>query len=278
MPGVVLITGASAGLGATIANYLTDKGFTVYGTSRSIQPSAKFHTLQMDVCSEESVQQAIDTVLREQQRIDVLINNAGLSIAGVTEHLSLPDVQRTFDTNVFGLIRVCKAVLPHMRKQGKGLIINISSIGSEVGLPYRGIYSATKAAVDRFTEALRLEISDYGIQACCLQPGAVHTGINAHRLKTAVPDDSPYKNSFTKIYAAIDASIDHGSAPEIFGPVVEKIINSPYVKRYYRVGKPIEKLLVIMKRLLPEKGIRTENTQLLQRLRSLIIYCSAAVA
>ncbi|KAA2239316.1 SDR family oxidoreductase [Chitinophaga agrisoli] len=253
MPGVVLITGASAGLGATIANYLTDKGFTVYGTSRSIQAGGKFRTLQMDVRSEESIQQAINTVLQEQQRIDVLINNAGLSIAGVTEHLSLPDVERTFDTNVFGLIRVCKAVLPHMRKQGKGLIINISSIGSEVGLPYRGVYSATKAAVDRFTEALRLEIRDYGIQACCLQPGAVHTGINAHRLKTPVPDDSPYKNSFTKIYAAIDASIDHGSAPEIFGPVVEKIINSPYVKRYYRVGRPLEKLLVIMKRLLPEK-------------------------
>ncbi|SEL43994.1 Short-chain dehydrogenase [Chitinophaga rupis] len=254
MPGVVLITGASAGLGAAIGNYLTEKGFTVYGTSRSIQQEGKkFRTLVMDVCNEGSIQQTIQTILQEQPRIDVLINNAGVGIAGVAEYLSLQDVQKTFDTNVFGVIRTCQAILPHMRSLGKGLIINISSIAAEAGLPYRGVYSASKAAVDRFTEALRLETGTYGIQACCVQPGAVHTDINANRIKTAVPADSPYKASFDRVYETIDASIDHGLPAEQFGPVIEKIINSPYVKRYYRVGKPIEKFSVILKKCLPER-------------------------
>lgn len=254
MSRVVLITGASAGLGAAIGNYLSAKGYKVYGTSRHIQAGTQsFTALQMDVGSEASIQEALKAILQQESRIDVLINNAGLSIAGVTEHLSLADVQQIFDTNVFGIVRTCQAVLPHMRRNGRGLIINISSIGSETGLPYRGIYSGSKAAVDRFTEALRLEVGAYGIQACCLQPGAVHTGINAHRVKTVLPEGSPYKESFERGYAAIDASIDHGSSPDIFGPVIEKIINSKYVKRYYRVGKPIEKLSVILKKYLPER-------------------------
>lgn len=253
MSRVILITGASAGLGAAIGNYLSAKGYKVYGTSRYIQPGAQsFTSLQMDVGSEASIQLAVNTILQQESRIDVLINNAGLSIAGVTEHLLMADVQQVFDTNVFGVIRTCQAVLPHMRSAGQGLIINISSIGSETGLPFRGVYSGSKAAVDRFTEALRLEVAAYGIQACCLQPGAVHTGINAHRVKTALPEGSPYKNSYERGYAAIDASIDHGSSPGIFGPVIEKIINSKRVKRYYRVGKPIERLSVILKKYLPE--------------------------
>jgi NAD(P)-dependent dehydrogenase (short-subunit alcohol dehydrogenase family) len=261
MSHVILITGASTGLGAAIGNYLSGKGYTVYGTSRNIQAGTqRFTTLQMDVGNEASIQQAVNAILQKESRIDVLINNAGLSIAGVTEHLSLADVQQVFDTNFFGVVRVCQAVLPHMRNQRQGLIINISSIGSEIGLPFRGIYSASKAAVDRFTEALRLEVAAFGIQACCLQPGAVHTGINAHRIKAELPPGSPYKDRFEKGYAAIDASIDHGSSTDIFGPVIDKIIRSPRVKRFYRVGKPIEKLSVIMKKILPgrtyEKMIR----------------------
>jgi NAD(P)-dependent dehydrogenase (short-subunit alcohol dehydrogenase family) len=254
MSRVILITGASTGLGAAIGQYLSGKGYTVYGTSRNIRKGSQpFTTLQMDVGDEASIQQAVNTIIQQEGRIDVLINNAGLSIAGVTEHLSLADVQQVFDTNVFGVVRTCQAVLPHMRRNGAGLIINISSIGSETGLPFRGIYSGSKAAVDRFTEALRLEAGAYGIQACCLQPGAVRTGINANRVKTALPEGSPYKESFERVYAAIDASIDHGSPVELFCPVVEKIINSPRVKRYYRVGKPIEKLSVILKKYLPAR-------------------------
>ncbi|ASZ13416.1 SDR family oxidoreductase [Chitinophaga pendula] len=252
MSAVVLITGASSGLGETIANYLADKGYIVYGTSRNIHSEGrKFHTLQMDVGDPESIRRCVQHILHAQARIDVLINNAGLSIAGVTEHLLLADVQQTFDTNLFGVIRVCQEVLPYMRAQQQGRIINISSIGAEIGLPYRGIYSASKAALDRFTEALRLEVAPFGIQACSFQPGAIKTGINQRRLRTTVPTGSPYQHSFESTYAGIDRSIEKGSTPLSFCPVILHIIRSKHIKRCYRVGTLLEKIAVLLKQLLP---------------------------
>lgn len=249
---VVLITGASSGLGETIANYLTDEGYIVYGTSRNINAEGrKFRTLQMDVGNQDSIRQCIQHIINEQTRIDVLINNAGLSIAGVTEHLLLTDVQQTFDTNLFGVIRVCQEVLPYMRQQQGGRIINISSIGAEIGLPYRGIYSASKAALDRFTEALRLEVAAFGIQTCSFQPGAIKTGINQHRLRTPVPTGSPYKKSFESTYAGIDRSIEKGAAPASFCPVILHILRARHIKRCYRVGTPLEKISVLLKNILP---------------------------
>ena len=252
MSKVILITGASTGLGEHMATYLVQKGYTVFGTSRSIEQQQKpFHTLDMDVCSEESVQKAVARILQEQGRIDVLINNAGLGIAAPVESLPIADVQRVFDTNVVGVIRTIQAVLPSMRAKKSGLIINISSIAAEAGLPYRGAYSASKAAVDRLTEALRLELTPFGIQACYVQPGGTRTDINKNRLKVSLPADSVYKETFDRTYALIDESVSQGIEPDVFGPLIEKIIQSPQVERSYRVGKPLEKFSVLLKRLLP---------------------------
>ena len=254
MPKIVLITGASSGLGAAIAGYLSVKGYIVYGASRSLpQVQPAFRPIVMDVCDEKSVRQAVDTILQEQGRIDVLINNAGLGIAGPVEHLLLTDVKRVFDTNVFGMLRACQAVLPSMRKNQSGLIINISSIGSETGLPYRGAYSASKAALDRLTEALRMELAPFGINACYLQPGGIMTDINKNRVTTPLPAGSPYKESFERCYGIVNASVSQGLDTGVFGPVVEKIIQARKVKRCYRVGKPMEKLSVFLKRALPGK-------------------------
>jgi NAD(P)-dependent dehydrogenase (short-subunit alcohol dehydrogenase family) len=254
MPKIVLITGASSGLGAAIAGYLSTKGYIVYGASRSLpQGQPAFRPIVMDVCDEKSVQQAVDLILREQGRIDVLINNAGLGIAGPVEHLLLTDVKRVFDTNVFGMLRACQAVLPSMRNKQSGLIINISSIGSETGLPYRGAYSASKAALDRLTEALRMELAPFGINACYLQPGGIMTDINKNRVTTPLPADSAYKESFERCYAIVNASVSQGLDTAVFGPVVEKIILAKKVKRCYRVGKPMEKLSVFLKAALAGK-------------------------
>jgi NAD(P)-dependent dehydrogenase (short-subunit alcohol dehydrogenase family) len=252
MSKVVLITGASSGLGESIANYLVQKGFTVYGTSRNIEQQTKeFHTINMDVTSDQSIQSAIQKVLQQQGRIDVLINNAGLGIASPVETLSIDDVQRVLDTNVIGVIRTTQAVLPHMRAQKSGTIINISSIGSESGLPYRGLYSASKAAVDRLTEALRIELAPFGIQACVVQPGGVKTEINKNRIKTSLPAGNVYKESFDATYALIDESVDKGLDPLEFARLIEKLLHTPTLKRCYRLGKPVEKLSVILKRILP---------------------------
>ena len=249
---VILITGASIGLGSTIAGYLATQGHVVYGTSRSIEGQTKpFHTLNMDVCSDESIQDAIQRIIEEQGRIDVLINNAGLAIAGPVEDLPLAEVQRVFDTNVMGTLRTIQAVLPSMRKHKSGLIINISSIAAEAGLPFRGGYCASKAAVDRLTEALRFEVAKFGIQACYVQPGGTKTDINKNRLRVSLPEKNAYKETFDRTYHLIDESVSTGINADVFGPLIEKIMQSKEVERVYRVGKPVEKLSVLLKKILP---------------------------
>jgi NADP-dependent 3-hydroxy acid dehydrogenase YdfG len=249
---VVLVTGASSGLGEHLANYLTDKKYIVYGTSRSItQEGRRFKTLQMDVCDAKSVEEAIARIISEQGRLDVLINNAGLGLATPFEHTHMQEIERLFDTNVKGVVRTCQSVLPIMRNQKSGLIIQISSIASEFGLPYRGLYSASKAAVERFTEALRMEVKKYGIQACIIQPGGIQTDIGKNRLMSLIPSHSPYHQSFQRTLEIINGSVSQGLPPETFGPILEKIILAKRVKRVYRVGKLTEKLPVWLKVILP---------------------------
>lgn len=251
MKKVVLITGASTGLGESIATYLAQQGYTVYGTSRTAVAGKAFTMLSLDVTDDNSVDGLVRQVLQQSGRIDVLINNAGLGIAGPVEELNLADVSRVFDTNVLGLLRMMQTVLPTMRAQRSGLIINISSIAAEAGLPFRGAYCATKAAVERLTETLRMEVAGFGIHACSVQPGGTRTDINKNRLRSELPENSPYRKTFERTYELIDQSVDTGVDPAIFGPFIEKLITMPRVNRHYRVGKPLEKFSVLLKYVLP---------------------------
>lgn len=252
MKKVILITGASTGLGETLATYLAEKGHIVYGTSRNIsQQGYPFHTLQMDVCEESQIHHALVHILQNEGRIDVLINNAGLGLATPLEHTQEKEIDRLLGTNIKGVVKTCQAVLPIMRKQKSGLIIQISSIASEFGLPYRGLYSASKAAVERFTEALRMEVKQFGVQACIVQPGGIQTDISKNRMMSPIPEDSPYKESFARTLDIINDSVSQGLSTEIFGPVIEGIIQSNKVRRVYRVGKLTEKISVLLKRILP---------------------------
>lgn len=252
MAKVILITGASTGLGESMAIYLAQRGYTVYGTSRQAGLSkAPFKMLTMDVVDPESIRHVVDQILQKEGRLDVLINNAGLGIAAPVELLSLTDVQRVFDTNILGVIRMVQVALPVMRQQRSGLIINISSIAAEAGLPYRGAYSASKAAVERLTEALRLELAPFGVQVCSVQPGGTRTDINKNRLRATLAEDNVYKATFDRTYELIDQSVSEGIEPNVFGPLIDTIINSSQVQRLYRVGKPLEKFSVLLKHILP---------------------------
>ncbi|MFW5760537.1 MAG: SDR family oxidoreductase [Cyclobacteriaceae bacterium] len=254
MTKIVLITGASSGLGHGMGKYLAEKGYRVYGTSRKALPAqGKVKMVTMDVNESESIRSAIAKIKEEAGGIDVLINNAGLGLAGVIEHLQMNDLEKVFQTNVFGLLRTCQEVLPLMREQRSGLIINISSIGSEMGLPYRGGYSASKAAVDRITEAMRMEVKQFGIKACIVQPGDIKSNINANRVTSPVPTGSPYKEKFDIAHKGMNEGVSGGMDPLLFGPVIEKIIKSKNPKVYYRIGKPTEKLSILVKRILPGK-------------------------
>lgn len=252
MSKVILITGASAGLGESLATYLASKKYKVYGTSRSIQSQGKnFETLAMDVTDMASVQAAVNTIVAKEGRLDVVINNAGLGLATPFEHTRSEEVLKLFTTNILGVTNVCQAVLPVMRKQQKGHIINVSSIASEFGLPFRGFYCASKAALDKITEALRMEVGKYGIQACVLQPGGIQTDINKNRLSSPIPENSPYKDSFQRCHEIINASVSLGLPTASFGPKVEQIIHRSRLKRKYKVGKFTEKLSVKLYHLLP---------------------------
>ena len=183
MSKVVLITGGSSGIGKSIGEFLHQKGYTVYGTSRNPDKviGSVFTLLRLDVCKTETIHEAIKTIIALSGKIDIVINNAGVGITGPLEEIPSQEIKNNFETNFFGPIEVMKAVLPQMRKQESGLIINITSIAGYMGLPYRSVYSASKGALELITEALRMEVKSFGIQITNIAPGDFATNIASGR-------------------------------------------------------------------------------------------------
>lgn len=255
MSKVVLITGGSSGIGKSIGEFLTDKGFIVFGTSRTPEryTDSKFQLVALDVADANSIKQAVETVIKTSGRLDVLINNAGAGITGPIEEIPDAEIQRNFETNFFGPIRVIKAVLPQMRKQQSGLIINITSIAGYMGLPYRGIYSASKGALELITEAFRMEIKDFNIQMTNVAPGDFATNIAAGRYHAPVLDNSPYKTPYGITLKLMDTHVDSGKDPQLMAKAIYKIINTSNPKVHYKVGEFMQKFSIVLKRILPDK-------------------------
>lgn len=251
MSKVVLVTGASSGIGLSIATFLAKKGYIVYGGSRSTPENSNFEVIKLDVTDDKNISDAVQYILDKNKHIDVLINNAGVGSAGAVEKTPIEDIKKSFEVNCFGVVRVSQMVIPHMRAQKYGRIINMSTIGSTIGLPFRAFYSASKGAMDLVTEALRLEVEKYGIQACTVHPGEVRTEIASHRIVSLNYDDETYGRTFEKAFESLNTSVDHGKDPELFGPLIEKIINSRKVKRNYYISSFNEKLGFTLKKFLP---------------------------
>jgi NAD(P)-dependent dehydrogenase (short-subunit alcohol dehydrogenase family) len=252
MSKVIMVTGASSGLGKALAEELHRRGYIVYGTSRQAKPGSPYKMVPMEVKDQGSVRQAVEEIIKAHGRLDVLINNAGIGLAGPTEQLQIANIQEVLEVNVVGVLRVCQAVLPHMRAKGHGLIINISSIGAAMGLPYRGVYCASKSAIDLATEALRMEVAAYGIQACSIRAGDTRTNINANRIKDFDPDCPAYRESFERVYASIDREVETGLPAEIIAKKIARLIEKKRLKRYYVIGKPLQRVSLLVKRLLPD--------------------------
>ena len=251
MSKVILVTGASSGLGQSIASQLHHQGHIVYGTSRSPRTEFPFPMLIVDVTKEDSVLQAIQHIKKEQGQLNWLINNAGIGMASPTEQFEMSSAESVIDTNVLGLLRVTKAALPLMRQTAGGKIINISSIGSVVGLPFRGIYCASKAGVDMITESLRFEVTPLGLQACSVRAGDIQTNINANRIREYDAYDDTYKARFESTYKEIERDVEKGiSADEVARRII-KIAHQNRLRPYYNIGKPIQRLAIVFKRLLP---------------------------
>jgi NAD(P)-dependent dehydrogenase (short-subunit alcohol dehydrogenase family) len=260
---VVLVTGASSGIGQACAGYLHQKGYRVYGTSRRAKrfpgepvavadQTGTFHLIPMDVTSGESVAQAIQWIVAREGRIDVVVNNAGYGLAGAVEDTELGEARAQLETNFFGVVRVCKAVLPAMREQAGGYLVNISSIGGFVGIPFQGFYSASKFALEGLTESLRIEVKSYGIRVVLIEPGDFNTNltVNRRRAKGAGPG-SAYLSEFTQALGVMEADEINGPAPERIGVLLERIITTKSPRLRYITGPASEKLTGSLKKIMP---------------------------
>ncbi|PKA84587.1 short-subunit dehydrogenase [Ulvibacter sp. MAR_2010_11] len=256
MSKVVLITGGSSGIGKAIGEYLTKKGCIVYGTSRSPQKysdSCSFSLLRLDVLQPESISEAVSEIIKKEGKLDVVINNAGVGITGPIEETPSEEIKKAFETNLYGPIEVIKAVLPQMRQQKSGHIINITSIAGYMGLPYRGIYSASKAALEITTEAFRMEVQQFGIKMTNVAPGDFATNIAAGRYHAPVLDDSPYKTAYSNTLNMMNEHVDQGEDPKKMAAVVYKIIETGNPRIHYKVGASLQKFSIVLKRILPDK-------------------------
>ncbi len=251
---VVLITGISSGFGFAIAQLLAKGNYRVYGTVRKkvdLIPNVNY--LYMDVTSDESVKQAVEEVHKKEGRIDVLINNAGIGIAAPLEFTKITDIQYLMNVNFLGAVRVTQAVLPIMRKQSSGLIICISSIGGLIGLPFQGIYSASKFAIEGFCQALYQEVKQFNIKVIAINPGDFATHFTANRLSTEKENLKAVYPNFGNALSKIEHDEKNGLHPNVLAKKIEKIIRKKNIPLRHVIASPLQKLSVFLKRLLPEK-------------------------
>lgn len=256
MQQTVLVTGASSGLGKSIATHLHTLGYRVFGTSRNPQNYSDFPfpLLALDISSQASVDLFFAELQTKTERIDVLVNNAGVGITGAVEEVNLAALRAHFDTNFFGPLAVTQQVLPLMRAGKQGKIINITSIGASMGLPFRGGYSASKGALQIISEALRMEVAQFGIEVCTLAPGDYATDIASRRYYEPNKKGSPYEALYQESLATMDEHVDEGNDPKEIALAVARLIQKKTLKPHYAVGPFMQKLSLLLKRLLPQKA------------------------
>jgi NAD(P)-dependent dehydrogenase (short-subunit alcohol dehydrogenase family) len=254
MKKVVLITGISSGLGKATANCFAAKGYCVYGISRqkNNDHTGDFKVLQADVTDVISVHKAVSTLLEKEGRIDILINNAGMGISGSIEDSSAADIKLQMDTNFIGYVNMIQAVLPAMRKQDGARIINMSSIGGLMGLPYQGFYTASKFAVEGLSEALRMELLPFKIKVIIIQPGDFYTNFTANRKPVNTSGtDSAYHSQFQKTLSIIEKDEKGGLPPDFLARKLLKIAEQKNPCHSYIIATMEQKFAVVLKRILP---------------------------
>ncbi|HSV89272.1 MAG TPA: SDR family oxidoreductase [Bacteroidales bacterium] len=254
MKKVIFITGVSSGLGLAIAKQLEMLGHIVYGSSRNENFDLEgIQVIKMDVTRSGEIDQAIQFIISREGRIDVLINNAGIGLAGAIEDFSEQEAYFEMNTNFLGAYRCCKVVLPYMRKQKGGTIITIGSIAGLMGLPYQGFYSASKFALEGLMESLRYEAKQWGIRVVMVNPGDFRTGFTANRLKVENSVKSEYQKSIIRALTVIGNDETGGLLPDTLARKLSKIIIYKNPKHRYIVASFEQKLAVLLSKILPSK-------------------------
>jgi NAD(P)-dependent dehydrogenase (short-subunit alcohol dehydrogenase family) len=261
---VVLITGASSGIGQAVASAFAAKGFEVFGTSRSPQrtePIPGVELVPLDVTDPASVAAAVSTVVQRAGRIDVLVNNAGFGVLGAVEESSIGQAQELFETNFFGLARLTREVLPYLRAQGSGRIINIGSVLGFLPAPYGAFYAASKHAVEGYSESLDHETREFGVRVSVVEPGYTKTSFESNATDADAPIESyaPIRDHVKRVLAE---SVRAGDDPAVVAQVVLKAATSRTPKLRYPAG-PLARRLSLLKKFAPaallDKGVRTAN-------------------
>lgn len=249
---IVLITGCSTGIGRDLAQRLTRAGYTVVATARKMETLDNVQAalkLPLDVTQPESIRQAIERIVQQFGRIDALINNAGYAVRGAVEEVPIEQAQAMFDTNVFGVMRMIQAVVPFMRQQGSGRIINISSVVGRLVTPANGVYSASKFALEALSDALRLELAPFGILVVLIEPGSIktqfHATVEANARTIFANSGSPYQSLYRQ-YEQVTADMRRQEAgPEVVSKIVQQAINTSRPKARYLAGFPFSGKLVL---------------------------------
>ncbi len=259
MKKVILITGISSGFGKETAGLLSEQGHIVYGTiRRDCETSSRINVLRLDLTDPLSIKKAVETVIQKEGRIDVLINNAGMHTGGPIETIPSEYIKLQMDTSFYGLVLLTREVLPVMRKQASGMIINFSSIGGLMGLPFQAFYSASKFAIEGFSEALRMEVKSFNIRVVVINPGDFHTNNSANRRHylSTTNDLDPYHDNFKNALEQIEKDEANGWEPVVLARKLLKIVESKKPRQKYIIASFEQKLAVVLKYILPGKLFR----------------------
>lgn len=254
MKKIILITGGTSGIGLSTVAALLKKDCTVYELSRRPEGtvSGAFHIVG-DITKEEQIRACVDLILEKEGRLDVLINNAGYGISGAIEFTPLEEAKKQFDVNFFGMVNVNLSVIPVMRKQGYGKIVNISSVAAPIAIPFQAYYSASKAAIKSYSMALANEVKPFGIKVCTILPGDIKTGFTAARNKSCEGDDI-YKGRISKSVAVMEQDEQNGMSPDVAGKFIASVALRKRIKPVYTIGLKY-KFFVFLTRILSEKMI-----------------------
>jgi short-subunit dehydrogenase len=261
---VALVTGASSGIGRATAILLSERGFRVFGTTRKAtalnELLGNVEMVQLDVRDDESVHSCVQEVLREAERVDALVNNAGYGLMGSLEETSMDEAKALFETNFFGVLRMNQAVLPIMRKQGYGRIANIGSAAGFLPTPYSGIYSASKHALEGYSESLDHEVRQFGIRISVIEPGFMRTDLVQHTQRASSRIEA-YSTERDLVIVATLKSIASGEDPAIVASVVLEALTTRSPRARYLAARGA-KAVSVMRRLLPaglfDKGLRKQ--------------------
>lgn len=261
LPKVILVTGASSGLGKACAELLLQSGHVVYGTSRKVKfinnsAEGALKLIPMDVDDDMSVARAIGHIIDENGVIDVVVNNAGYGLAGAIEDTRVDEAKALFETNFFGVHRVCREVLPYLREQQSGHIINVGSLGGVVTIPFQTFYSASKAALASLSDGLRMEVKPFGIKVSRIEPGDYCTGFTGKRVYAeAALLKGVYSDRCYRAVGIMEADELNGARPEQFARLLLHIIETADPGQNYRSGLLVQKLLVALSSYMPRSWV-----------------------